>query len=51
MAIFSIPDIRIAGIAASVPKKEVSNRDYELLSEKEKETFIKTVGPVTSLSL
>ncbi len=44
MAIFSIPDIRIAGIAASVPKKEVSNRDYELLSEKEQETFIKTVG-------
>ncbi len=44
MAIFSIPDIRIAGIAASVPKKEVSNRDYALLSEKEQETFIKTVG-------
>lgn len=44
MAIFSIPDIRIAGIAATVPKTEVSNRDYELLSEKEQETFIKTVG-------
>lgn len=44
MAIFSIPDIRISGIAASVPEKEVSNRDYELLSEKEQETFIKTVG-------
>lgn len=44
MAVFSIPDIRIAGIAASVPKKEVSTRDYELLSEKEREFFIKTVG-------
>lgn len=44
MAIFSIPDIRIAGIAASVPKKEVSTRDYDLLSEKEQETFIRTVG-------
>jgi len=44
MAIFSIPDIRIAGIAASVPKKEVRTRDYDLLSEKEQETFIKTVG-------
>lgn len=44
MAIFSIPDIRIAGIAASVPKKEVSNRDYDLLSEKEQENFIRTVG-------
>ena len=44
MAIFSIPDIRIAGIAASVPKKEVSTGDYDLLSEKEQQTFIKTVG-------
>jgi len=44
MALFSIPDIRIAGISASVPKKEVSTRDYELLSEKEREFFIKTVG-------
>jgi 3-oxoacyl-[acyl-carrier-protein] synthase-3 len=44
MAIFSIPDIRIAGIAASVPKKEVSTRDYDLLTEKEREFFTKTVG-------
>ncbi len=44
MAIFSIPDIHVAGIAASVPAREVSNRDYELLSEKEQEFFIKTVG-------
>jgi len=44
MAIFSIPDIRIAGIAASVPKKQLSNRDYDLLSEKEQDFFIKTVG-------
>ncbi len=44
MAVFSIPDIRIAGIAASVPKKEVCTRDYELLTEKEREFFIKTVG-------
>lgn len=47
MAIFSIPDIRIAGIAASVPAKEFSNRDYELLSEKEQEVFIRTVGVET----
>lgn len=44
MAIFSIPDIRIAGITASVPRKEVSTRDYDLLTEKEQHTFIKTVG-------
>lgn len=47
MAIFSIPDISIAGIAASVPKKQLSNRDYDLLSEKEQNFFIKTVGVET----
>jgi 3-oxoacyl-[acyl-carrier-protein] synthase-3 len=44
MAVFSIPDIRIAGIAASVPRQEYNNRDYELISEKEKDTFIKITG-------
>jgi len=47
MAIFSIPDISIAGLAAAVPRKQLSNRDYELLSEKEQEFFIKTVGVET----
>ncbi|MCD4725887.1 MAG: ketoacyl-ACP synthase III [Bacteroidales bacterium] len=44
MAVFSIPDIRMAGIAASVPRQEYNNRDYELISEKEKDTFIKIAG-------
>jgi len=44
MAIFSIPDIRIAGIAASVPRTEYNNRDYDRITEKEQEFFIKTVG-------
>jgi 3-oxoacyl-[acyl-carrier-protein] synthase-3 len=44
MAIFSIPDISIAGIAASVPQKEVSTSDYHLLSDKEQQNFTKTVG-------
>ncbi len=44
MALFSIPDIRISGIAAGVPEKEVSTREYELLTEKEREFFIKNVG-------
>ena len=44
MAIFSIPGIRIAGIAATVPKTVVRTGDYELLSEKERDFFVKTVG-------
>ena len=44
MAIFSVPDIKIAGIAATVPKKELLNRDYEWVSEKERENLVKLVG-------
>lgn len=44
MAIFSIPNIKIAGIASAVPKEEYNNFDYELLSEKEKQTFVKMTG-------
>lgn len=40
----------MAGIAASVPKKQLSNRDYELLSDKEQEFFIKSVGVETRRS-
>jgi 3-oxoacyl-[acyl-carrier-protein] synthase-3 len=44
MALFSVPGVRIAGIASAVPQQEFSNRDYEWISEKERELFIKTVG-------
>jgi len=44
MAIFSVPDIKIAGISASVPKKELRNREYEWVSEKERENLVKLVG-------
>jgi len=44
MAIFSIPGVRMAGIAAAVPKKEVSNLDYRWVSAKDREMLIKTVG-------
>lgn len=44
MAIFPLPGIRISGIASAVPKGVYDNRDYGLLSEKERELFIKTVG-------
>ncbi|MBK7214380.1 MAG: ketoacyl-ACP synthase III [Bacteroidales bacterium] len=44
MAIFSIPNVRFAGIASAVPKKEVSNLDYKWVSTKDREMLVKTVG-------
>lgn len=44
MALFSIPNIRMAGIAAAVPKKSVSNLDYKWISVKDREMVVKTVG-------
>lgn len=44
MSKFSIPNIRLSGISACVPKKEVSNYDFEPLSQKERELLVKTIG-------
>ncbi len=44
MAILNIPNTRISGISAAVPKKEESNYDYELTSEKERQMYVKTTG-------
>ncbi len=44
MAFLTIPNTRIDGIAACVPKNKESNLDYELTSEKEKQLFVKTTG-------
>ncbi len=44
MAIFSIPGVRVAGIAAAAPRKEVWNRDYNWVSLKDREMLIKNVG-------
>jgi 3-oxoacyl-[acyl-carrier-protein] synthase-3 len=44
MALFSISGVRLAGIASAVPRQEYDNRDYDWISEKERELFIKTVG-------
>lgn len=44
MALFSVPGVRIAGIASAVPRQEYFNREYEWISEKERELFIKTTG-------
>lgn len=44
MSTFSVNNIRLAGISACVPKKEVSNYDFALLAPKERELLVKTVG-------
>ncbi len=44
MAFFSISNIKVRGIAAAVPKREISNWDYDLLSETERKLLIKTTG-------
>jgi 3-oxoacyl-[acyl-carrier-protein] synthase-3 len=44
MAIFSVPGISIRGIASAVPGSVYDNREYEYIAEKDRESFIKTVG-------
>lgn len=44
MAFFSVDNIALKGIAASVPVTELSNRDYTLISENERKLLIKTTG-------
>ena len=44
MSTFSIENVKIAGIAACVPKKMESNLDYDWISEQEQKLLIKTTG-------
>lgn len=44
MAVFSVPHVRMAGIAAAAPRKEYSNLDYKWISRKDREMLVKTVG-------
>ncbi len=44
MALFTIPGVRITGIASAVPSQVYENRDYDLIPEKDLGLFIKTVG-------
>ena len=44
MALFSIEKVRIDGVSACVPKNSVSNLDYALLTERERQLFVKTTG-------
>ncbi|MCX6311095.1 MAG: ketoacyl-ACP synthase III [Bacteroidetes bacterium] len=47
MALFSVNGMRIKGIAAAVPKAMESNRDYERISEAERNLLIRTTGITT----
>lgn len=47
MAIFEIPNVRIAGISACVPQRTSSNHDYKWISKKERELLIRTIGVET----
>lgn len=44
MALCTVNNVKIKGISAAVPKLEVSNWDYEFLSDNEKKLLIKTTG-------
>jgi 3-oxoacyl-[acyl-carrier-protein] synthase-3 len=44
MAIFEIPDIRIAGLSACVPKKTLSNHNYNWIKQKERDQVIQMIG-------
>jgi 3-oxoacyl-[acyl-carrier-protein] synthase-3 len=44
MSSFSIPNIKISGISACVPRNKESNLDYDWITEKEQALLIKTTG-------
>jgi 3-oxoacyl-[acyl-carrier-protein] synthase-3 len=44
MAVFSVPNIKVRGISAAVPKEVEDNSVSPLLTEQERDLFIKTVG-------
>lgn len=44
MALFTIPNVKLSGIAAAVPTAVQDNLQCNLLSEREREMFVKTVG-------
>ncbi len=44
MAIFSVPNVKLSGIASAVPSQIAYNQDLDLIPEKEKKLFIRSVG-------
>lgn len=44
MSVFTVPNVTVKGISVAVPKQVADNLQFELLAEKEREMFVKTVG-------
>lgn len=44
MAVFTVPNVKLSGLAACVPAQVEDNKEIALLTENERELFIKTVG-------
>lgn len=44
MAIFSIPGVKLAGIATTVPTTEVTNLEFETIPPAERKLFVRTTG-------
>jgi 3-oxoacyl-[acyl-carrier-protein] synthase-3 len=44
MALFTVPHVKISGIAGCAPKNTEDNKEFSLLSESERDLFIRTVG-------
>ncbi len=44
MAVFSLQHVKVSGVSASVPAPVADNMECELLSLKDRELFVKTVG-------
>lgn len=44
MSLFPVRNIRLAGISACVPRHVVSNYDFDLITRKERELLVKSVG-------
>lgn len=44
MSLFRVKGSEVRGVAAAVPKTEIHNRDYEYISESDRELLIKTTG-------
>ncbi len=47
MAFLTIPDVRVAGISAAVPRNRENNADYGWISKKERESLIRNIGVET----
>ncbi|HBS85218.1 MAG: hypothetical protein A2W91_01900 [Bacteroidetes bacterium GWF2_38_335] len=44
MPLFSIPDIKLCGMAAAVPEFEYNNNNYDWVPDSERKLLIKTIG-------